>query len=299
VAAPAQRGGHLADARAGIGHQRVQDRRLPHSGLADQHAALAFDDAAQRLRGALGRALDDRVAEARVGGEARAQRVEAREVGLVRDQDEAAAVELRRDDPAVEQVLVDRDVVRDDADDLRDVGGDHLLAKRVGAVQERAARLDRLDRGAAGNALDADPVTAGHDGLAALEDALDDLAAVEADREVAAKRRHHQPHFRRAHFAPERRATSSVRAAHARSFCVMPPASCVDQRTVQRPHPSSRSGWWSTSFATSDTALTNAIVARQSAKRNIFSSAPSASAQPASVRNASSIAGPGASARRA
>ena len=42
-AGPIERGGHLGGLRIDIGKQRIEDRRLAHSRLADQHAALSFD----------------------------------------------------------------------------------------------------------------------------------------------------------------------------------------------------------------------------------------------------------------
>ena len=108
--------------------------------------------------------------------------------------------------------------------------------ERVGAVDEVRARSDRFDRAAARDARDLDAVAAGDRRAAALEHAVDALAVVERDRVVAAIRGDDRATVARsdgARVAWRRRVSASrrsTRAAQMRSFRVMPPASCVDQR---------------------------------------------------------------------
>src|SRR5881628_867060 len=51
--------------------------------------------------------------------------------------------------------------------------------------------------------------------------------------------------------------TVSRYSARSRSFCVMPPASCVVRSTTTRPYTLNHSGWWLRASATSAAALMN------------------------------------------
>ena len=110
--------------------------------------------------------------------------VEARQVGLVRDQQERAALGLRGNRPPVDELEVGRQVRRDDADQQRDVRRDQLLLEGVGAIDEVAARLDRLDRAAAPCAGHPDAVAARRRGVPPLQQAHERRPIVQADREM-------------------------------------------------------------------------------------------------------------------
>src|SRR5262249_43733139 len=69
-------------------------------------------------------------------------------------------------------------------------------------------------------------------------------------------------------------ASLSVVSASARSSSVIPPASCVDQRTRALPHPSSTSGWWSFFAAASATRTTKPTAAEKSANVKVRAIAP-------------------------
>ncbi len=215
-------------------------RRLAHARLADQHRALAAQQGQQGRDVALRRHRHDGVAECGKGLEAREKRGEARLVGLVRDEHEAAALRLGGDDPAVDELLVDREVRCDDADHLGDVGRDQLLAERVGSVEQRAPRQHRLDRPAARHARDAHAVAAGQRRASAFEHAFERLAAVQQHRIVAPPAGRDEAGLQRCAIArlqlrcPPHRPRASTLAAQMQSFSVTPPALCVDQATTQR-----------------------------------------------------------------
>jgi len=105
-------------------------------------------------------------------------------VGLVRDQQEAAPLRLGGDDPAVDELLVDGEIRSDDADHLRDIRGDQLFPERVRSIEEGRAREYFLDRAAAGTPRDKDLVTARQRRAAALQHALERLAARKTHRVV-------------------------------------------------------------------------------------------------------------------
>ena len=197
---------NLRRLRAGVGRDRVEDRRLAHARLADQHACAARRaTAASGARRASPRA---RRSDSRAPRTARAARGARRNragrtcspTSTNRQPCASAAI-----DPAMDELLVERQAGRDDAADLRDVGGDQLFAERVGAVEERRARRDRLDRAAArGAARRCTRSPQASVVRAALQHAVDDLAVVERDGEVAPTAGDDQP------FAQRRRATGAA-----------------------------------------------------------------------------------------
>ena len=180
-----QRFGNLGGPGIRVGSDRVQYRRLAHARLTDEDGTLAAEQRDERRDVALRGHRHHRVTERREGPEARDEPGEVRLVRFVRDEREAAPLRLGGDDPAVDQLLVDGEVRRDDADDLRHVRRDQLLPEFVGAEEQRAAGLDRFDRAAARRARDAHPVAAGKRRAAAFQHALDRRAAVEAHGVVA------------------------------------------------------------------------------------------------------------------
>jgi hypothetical protein len=114
----------------------------------------------------------------------------AGQVGLVHDEKEAAPLGLGRDDPAVQQVLVDRHVGRHDAEHLGHVGGDQLFVERIRTIEKTAPRCDTDDHAAARFADDLDAVAACKGCRAALQHAFDHAAAVvEVDAIVTPMRR--------------------------------------------------------------------------------------------------------------
>jgi hypothetical protein len=86
------------------------------------------------------------------------------EFGLVRfvcNEREPAALRFGGDHPAIDELEVHTEIGRDDADHLRDVGGDQLLVERVGAAEERRAGKHRFDHAVARDARHADAIAAG------------------------------------------------------------------------------------------------------------------------------------------
>ena len=167
-----QRRGDLADFRRGIGQQCVDQRRLAHARLPDQHAALPDKQRREFARMVARAGPDHGIAERGQWRQARLERRETGEVALVRDQDETAAGAFGGDRPAMDEFVVVRRIGRHDAEDLRDVGGDELLAMRIGAIAQRRARQDVGDHAfVVRREVDRDPVAARDGSRAAAQDA--------------------------------------------------------------------------------------------------------------------------------
>jgi hypothetical protein len=81
-------------------------------------------------------------------------------------------------------VLVDRHVGRDDAEDLRHVGGDELLLERVRAVEEALACADGDYDAAARFGDDANAIAAGQRRRPTLQDAFERVPGVEDYRRL-------------------------------------------------------------------------------------------------------------------
>lgn len=132
----------------------------------------------------------------------------------------------------MDELQVHGDSGGDDAADQRHVRRDELLAEGVGAVDQRAALGDGLDRATARDARDRYAVAAGERGRTPLEHAVDGLAVVEADLEAATAAGDDET------FVADARARRGHRpstfAAQMTSLSVTPPALCVDHVTVQR-----------------------------------------------------------------
>ena len=173
---------------------------------------------------------DDCVLEGDQRRQSRFESREAGEVGLVGYQHETAATAFGGDRPAMHELVVVRRVGRHDAQDLRDIGRDKLLAVRVGAIAQRRARQEISDHAlAVRRDVDLHPIAARNRARAAAQDAECGAPVVEGDGVVTAMRRDDEPRGR------GHGASWSVFAAQMQSFSVTPPASCVDQSTTTLP----------------------------------------------------------------
>ena len=155
---------------------------------------------------------------------------ETGEVTFVRDHDETAAGTFGRDGPPMDEFVVVRRIGRHDAEDLRDIGGDELLAMRIRAVAQRRARQDVDDHAfVVWREIDRDPVAARDGSRAPAQDAKQGPSIVEDDGVVPSVRGRDQARGR------GHGASWSVFAAQMQSFNVTPPASCVDQSMTTCP----------------------------------------------------------------
>src|SRR5213593_4372865 len=87
-------------------------------------------------------------------------------------------------------------------------------------------------------------------------------------------------------------ASSFIFFARSRSFCVMPPASCVVRSTTTRPYTLNHSGWWLRASATSAAALMNENARTKSGNLNSRWSLPPAIDQPGSAATARASSSP-------
>jgi hypothetical protein len=168
------------------------------------------------------RYLDERIAERRVGGEARRQLRRSRQVRFVQHEHETAVLGFGGDDPAVEQMLVDGNVRRDDPDDLRNVRCDQFFPERVGAVQQAAPRLDVDDRAAGRLTRHVHAVSARQRQRTAAEHAGERAATVELDDVMASMRGDDQAGGQRcaaARFPLRRRRGRHATTMRAGAFC--------------------------------------------------------------------------------
>ncbi len=139
-----QRRRDLAYSNRRGGNQRIDDRRLAHSRLADEHGVISGEPRVDRSGIAQRGQLDDGIAERRERRQALPQLRVLRQVRLVGGEHEAAALGFGGDHPAVDEFLVQAQSRRHDANDLRDVGGDQLFAEGVRAVKQARARQRRI-----------------------------------------------------------------------------------------------------------------------------------------------------------
>ena len=179
---------------AAPGKQRIDQRRLAHARLPDDDAVLPREQRPQR------RDVAASPTPARPGSRAphtarSARRIARTPAGrdLLTTSTNRQCSRLRRDDPAVQQMLVDGHVRRDDAEHLRDVRGDQLFP-------EASERYSRLRRGSIASiappsrfARDAHAVAAGERHRAAFQHACERAAGVEIDDVMAPVRRDDEP----------------------------------------------------------------------------------------------------------
>ncbi len=152
----------------------VQDRRLAHARLADEDGALA----AEQRAGAARRRVAPTSARPRSPARqrARAARGSAANPGW---SDLFAASTNRQpcaSAPMIQRLTSSSSTAMSGATTPMTcvtLAAISFSLERVGAVEERGARLDRLDRSAAGHARDTHPVAAGERRVAALQHALD------------------------------------------------------------------------------------------------------------------------------
>ena len=181
----------LGDAHRSCGKEAVDDRRLAHPGLADEHARLAFQVGHQGTEVAPGGQRHQAVAEPPVGLERGKRRRRLRQVHLVEHDERRHPAVLGRRQAPVHEVFAERGHRRDHDGDLRDVGGDELLARAVGAVEKSRTRVHRLDHApAGGGARDRHAVTARERAALSPRDAVEARPIGELDQVAAPEARH-------------------------------------------------------------------------------------------------------------
>ena len=156
--------------------------------MSDQHASLARDPRHERSNVLARGELDNRITERGHWCESLGQRGKGGQVALVRDDDKAAALRFGGDHPAVDQLFVERELRRHDADDLRRIGRNQLFAKRVRAKDQILARRHAFDRAAAGNPRHRHAIAARKQPRAPFLQAVDRFAALEQNLEMPAVR---------------------------------------------------------------------------------------------------------------
>jgi hypothetical protein len=192
VAARVEEARDFARGGAGVRNEGVDDRRLAHAGLSDEHRGLPGERCAQRTDVVAGAELDERVAGLRERREAFAQGGRRRcEVGLVEDDQPAHRLPARCDQDAGDELVARARFAGDDHRDLGGVRGDQLPPVRGRTDEEGRARVGGLDHSLAGaGARRHHAVAAGVSGLLPARNARDELAAGRLDEAPAPVRGH-------------------------------------------------------------------------------------------------------------
>ena len=174
----------------GAGYQRIDDRRFPHAGLADQHADLSVERRPQRRYVLLGRQWNDAIAQAGVKRQAiHGRRAFSRQVELVQHDDQREPLILRRSNAAIQQLFVKTRHDGQHDDDLRNVGGNQFLAELVGAVEQCGAWIDGFDHTLPfRRARDFDSIPARQRAALAARKTREHFRAGEFDQVLAAER---------------------------------------------------------------------------------------------------------------
>ncbi len=230
VAAGIEEARDLARGGADAGNERVDDRRLAHPGLTDEHRGLVGKQRAQRGDVESGAELHDRMAGARKRCQPFAQDARRRfEIGLVEDDERAHRLAVRLDQDPGHELVARARLARDDHRHLGGVGGDELPPVGCGAEEQRGARIGRFDHALAGaGAGDEHAVAAGVRRLPPARHARDALAVRGFDQEPAAVR---------GRDLARQRARKRTGAEPARSFNARGPAG---GRSAARPAGASR-----------------------------------------------------------
>jgi hypothetical protein len=230
VTAGLQRARDLADLRAGVGHDQVDQRTLPGAARSEQQRLAPLQQrqqAATRRRGiGLERELHHLEAHRTIGMQALARRLGLRQVDLVQSDQRRDVGTACSDQRACELRLAEHRLAGDDHQQLVDVGGKRLGAPLVLAGKDVDSRFELLDDplGFAGG-QPPHPVADHAFALLAAWSNLVSLAVGRFDQVMATMRRHHETVSERVVAAQAN--SASMRAAQMKSLAVMPRAECV------------------------------------------------------------------------
>ncbi len=185
----------LGGLRRRVGHEHVHERGFADARLADEERRAFLEGGTQcgEACAVARRHLDARQAEHAVVGELRREII-APQVRLVEDQQRLDVLQARARPIAVDDEPVGERLAGGDHGDAVQVGGDRLGASAgIDALEEIAARLERLDGRSAAVGFAAHPVDsiAAYDALlAAPQRAAQSLAARLHERAAAVAREH-------------------------------------------------------------------------------------------------------------